>query len=149
METYDRLRCVLWDASDIAATLRLLLPRAADLPGAHDLYYVYRLAQVEYDQGDAEIAEDTFKQVLEALDDPTRPRDTRVARELVLTNLGRVLLTMEKYSEARLVFQEAYLINRQNKVAVFYLIELDGEMTSGRFLPISAFIGEGPEGGSR
>jgi len=149
LEAYDRLHSVLWDASDIADKLRSLLPRAADFPGAHDLYYMYRLAQVEYDQGNIEIAERTFRQVLDALDDPERPRDTRVVRENVLIHLGRVLLTMGNYTEARLVFQKAYLINRQNRVAVFYLIELDVDLGSGRFLPRSALIGERSEGGSK
>ncbi|MFC1500540.1 fused MFS/spermidine synthase [Candidatus Zixiibacteriota bacterium] len=149
LDTYSRLHSVLWDAPDIAATLRSILPRAAELLDGQYLYYMYRLAQVEYDQGENESAMETLSMVLEALNDPSRPRDIRVTRDNVLTNLGRVMLHSEQYSEARLVFQEAYLINPQNRVAVFYLIELDAEMTSGRFLPMSAFITGVPEGGSR
>ena len=147
--TYDRLHSVLWDASDIAATLRSLLPRAADLLEEHYLYYMYRLAQVEYDQGDAETAEETLHRVIEALADPARSRDTRVVKDTVLTNLGRIMLNSGKYAEARLVFQDAWLINRQNRVAAFYLIELDAGLTSGRFLPLSALLGGGVGGGSR
>ena len=149
LDAYDRLHSILWDASDIAVTLRSLLPRAAELLEEHSLYYMYRLAQVEYDQGDAETAEETLNRVIEALDDPARSRDARVVKDTVLTNLGRVMLHSGKYAEARLVFQDACLINRQNRVAVFYLIELDARLTSGRFLPISALTGGGAGGGSR
>ncbi|MFC1629100.1 fused MFS/spermidine synthase [Gemmatimonadota bacterium] len=149
LDTYGRLHSVLWDAPDIAAILRSLLPGAAILLDEQYLYYMYRLAQVEYDQGENEMAEEILNQVLEALNDPSRLQDSRVVRDNVLTNLGRVMLHSEQYAGARLAFQEAYLINRQNRVAAFYLIELDSARTSGRFIPISALIREGSDGGSR
>jgi tetratricopeptide (TPR) repeat protein len=149
LDTYDRLHSVLWDANELAEILISHLPLAAERYRDQALYYLYRLAQVEYDRGDYQAAEGSLDLVLEALADPLRPGDRRVMPDNALTNLGRILLKTGRFTEARSRFQEAYLVNRENRVAMFYLIELDGELTSGRFFTISELLGEeeGDEGG--
>jgi len=86
--------------------------------------------------------------VIAALGDPARPGDSRVALDTALTNLGRIMLRTGRHAEARSRFQEAYLVNRQNLAAIFYLVELDPELTSGRYFTISELLGaEGEDGG--
>jgi len=144
--TYDQLHNVLWNATDLAEILLSHLPLAAEKYADHYLYYMYRLAQVEYDQGAYESAEETLNLVVEALGDPARPSDNRVTLDNALTGLGRILLRAGRHGEARLRFQEAYLVNQQNRAAVCYLVELDAQLTSGRFFTISELLGE--EGGA-
>ncbi len=147
--TYDQLHTVLWDATDLAAILLSNLPLAADKYAEQYPYYMYRLAQVEYDQGEYDSAEETLNLVIEALEDPARPSDNRVTLDNALTNLGRILMRAGRHGEARSRFQEAYLVNRLNRAAVCYLVELDPQLTSGRFFTISELLGEagGADGG--
>lgn len=148
LTTYDQLHSVLWEATELATPLLTYLPVAAEQYPELYLYYMYRLAQVEYDQGDYGSAEATLDLVINALGDMSRAGDSRVTLDTALTNLGRIMLKTGRHGEARSRFQEAYLVNRQNLAAIFYLVELDGELTSGRFFSISEMLGEkGGEGG--
>jgi hypothetical protein len=55
----------------------------------------------------------------------------------VLSNLGRVLLKLDRTEEAQIVFMNAYQINPNNSVAAFYAIELNPQTATGRYLSFS------------
>ena len=104
-------------------------------------YYLYRLGQVEYDQGACGPADD---QLNAALDDLRRrgamPPDLRISPSYILSYLGRVQLVRGEYQEARATFQAAWLLDPENTAAAFWANELNPETSSGRFFSVTSIM---------
>jgi tetratricopeptide (TPR) repeat protein len=155
LDAYDILRTAAWDAGPLARTLLDLLPTLADEVDRNEVWYRYKLGQVLYDSGRYEEAVEQIYQARDLLGlaaQPTElfralerapqemwdqiiPRtDPRTPPDQVLTFLGRALVDSGRGEEAREAFRDAYRLNPQNAIAAFWIVELDEDLTSGRFL---------------
>lgn len=159
--TYGTVRTVVFDGSGLADRLREVLPVAADAIPSSRAYYHYTLGQVAYDQGWYGEALEALRRTRDLLGlaaDPTGfqralsrvppelragllpPVDPRTPPANVLVYLARTLLEVGLVDEAHEAFRDAYRIDPDNPVASFWLVELDEQLGSGRFL------GPGPTG---
>ncbi len=156
VEAYGVLRSVVFDASGLAGRLREVLPVAAQHIPSSRAYYHYTRGQVAYDQGWYSEALEALRRTRDLLGlaaDPTElhralsrvppeiwasllpPVDPRTPPANVLTYLARTLLEVGLVDEAHETFRDAYRIDPGNPVASFWLVELDEQLGSGRFLP--------------
>jgi len=148
-----------------SAMLDRLPGLAEEVPKEEGTWYLYEAGKAAYDAGETERAVDLLQQTVDRLGiaaDPTElfrslvpvirslggraltpemqedllPRvDPRTPPSEVLTYLGRALLEADRRDEARERFRDAYRLDPGNRVAAFYVVELDSSLASRRFFP--------------
>lgn len=156
LDGYDELRSIVFGAEELADRLQNVLPWAAEaFPEERD-YYMYQLGQVAYDQGFYDDSVRAFQEVVDGLGEAADPDrlarmlnipldelrerviqggDPRTPPSSVQAYLGRALMKLDRYSEAREAFRKSYQLNPENPVAVYYFSLLSRAGSAGRFTP--------------
>jgi predicted membrane-bound spermidine synthase/tetratricopeptide (TPR) repeat protein len=154
INTYDTLRSSVFWAEDLADELTALLSDLAERVLDERTYYLYKLGQVHYDQGNYGPALEAIEAAVEELGiaaDPTRlfqaleaapsdlwdeiipSTDPRTQPDQVLTFLGRIRMKLGLSKLARDAFRDAFRLNPTNRVGAFYIVELDTDFSSRLF----------------
>jgi tetratricopeptide (TPR) repeat protein len=154
LDYYRQVRTVLYEAPDTAERLANVLGWAQERLPEENLFWRYEYGRVAYDRGEYAESAEALREVVRGLGiaaDPDRlaqllenatpaereqyraSENPLVQAHAVLAYLGRTLISLGEWEEARQVFSDSWRLNPDNPLVAFYLEELSAPDPLSRF----------------